>query len=173
MNIYKILNLQCQCCSKLKILCHAKDHPWWIAGWSRLPLGGQYMMWSEVTIKHQDHYVLFIFNQYQKDTRWIKIECCPAACHISNQLRQFNSLGPQVAIWRALLIWRVPSHGDKNIGTTHRDVISNIVHSYLLTSQISVLFPFYHPMKMKLTSVVSWNWKQWPGKSRPILHKLT
>ena len=82
----------------------------------------------------------------------------------------FNSLGLRIAIcrgsaepafpgadkWRRPLtvrIWRAPAYGD-NIGATHRDVPSNIVHSYLLTSQQSVLFPLYHPIKMKLTSVV-------------------
>ena len=83
---------------------------------------------------------------------------------------------PEVAIWQPPLaahIWRAPPHGDKNIGATHRDVTSNILHSYLLTSQKSVLFPFYHPIKMKLTSVVRWNRKHYPDLTWPILHKLT
>ena len=74
----------------------------------------------------------------------------------------FNALGPRVATWRgsarpafpgamwrrplAARIWQGPTHGDKIIGVTHRDVPSNIVHSYLLTSQQSVQFPFHHPI---------------------------
>ena len=101
-----------------------------------------------------------------------------------------NSLGPPLAIWRGNArpacpavamwrpwltahIWRAPPHGNINIEATQRDVPSNIVHSYLLTSQKSVLFLFYHPIKMKLASVVGWNRKHWPDLTQPILHKLT
>ena len=64
-----------------------------------------------------------------------------------------NSLGPRVAIWRgsarpafpgvaiwqpplavAVRIWRALPHGDKNIGATHCNITSNIVHSYILTT---------------------------------------
>ena len=34
-------------------------------------------------------------------------------------------------------------------------------------------FPIYHPMKMKLTSVVGWNRKNWTDLTRPNLHTLT
>ena len=81
-----------------------------------------------------------------------------------------------VTIWQCPLaahIWRVLPHGKKNIADTHSNVTSNIIHSCLLTSQKLVLFPFYHPIKMELTLVVSWNRKHWPGRSRPIFHKLT
>ena len=98
----------------------------------------------------------------------------------------FNSLGSPVATWRgsagpdfpgvvkwrpplAAHIWWAPPHGDKNIGATHCDAPSNILHSYLLTLQKSVLFPFNHPIKMKLKSVVGWNWKHWPDLTQPIL----
>ena len=102
----------------------------------------------------------------------------------------FNSLGPHVATWRrsarpafpgtdkwrrplAAHSWRVPTYGDKIIRVTHGDIPSNIIHSYLLTSQQLVLFPFYHAIKMKLTSVVGWNRKHWPDLIKPILHTLT
>ena len=74
-----------------------------------------------------------------------------------NQIITVNPLGPPVAIWHrstrpacpgitmwrpplAARIWRAPPHGDKNMGATHRNVPSmNIVHSYLLTLQKSIL----------------------------------
>ena len=40
------------------------------------------------------------------------------------------------------------------LAAIHHAITSNIVHSYLMISQRSVLFPFYHPIKIKLTSVV-------------------
>ena len=76
----------------------------------------------------------------------------------------FNSLGPPVticrgsarpaclgvAMWRPPLpacIWRAPPHGDKNIAATHRDVPSNIAHSYLLTSPNRYCFRCFIQLK--------------------------
>ena len=113
---------------------------------------------------------------------WVGGTLGPTCCNL-------DSLGPQVAMWHgsarpAFLvakwqpplvahIWQVPPHGNKNIGDTHSNITSNIIHSCLLISQKLVLFPFCHPIKMELTLVVSWNRKHWPGRSRPIFHKLT
>ena len=116
--------------------------------------------------------------------------CYFKLCASFHSHQWINSLGPQVAIWRgsarpaflevaiwqpplAARIWRAPPHGNKNIGATYRNVTSNIVHSYLFTLQKSVLFLFYHPIKMKLRSVVGWNLKHWPDLTCPIFHKLT
>ena len=56
-----------------------------------------HILWSEMTNKQQNRYVLFLFNQYQFKVQdcWLKFsnhfdvwmaarqQCCPAACHIS------------------------------------------------------------------------------------------
>ena len=52
--------IQLQCCPKSKILGSPTDQPRWIAGWSVLPLGGPYMMWSEMAMKKQCRNVSFI-----------------------------------------------------------------------------------------------------------------
>ena len=43
-----------QCYPKSKMLGRPKGHPWGMVGWSMLPFGGPYMMWSEMMIKHQN-----------------------------------------------------------------------------------------------------------------------
>ena len=112
-----------------------------------------------------------------------------------------NSLGPPVTIWRGsarpdfpgvtiwrgsarpdfpgVSIWRPPLAAHVASAATWRQKHRSYImrrnlkyHTLLLTSQKLVLFPFYHPIKMKLTSVVGWNWKHWPDLTRPILHKL-
>ena len=58
-----------QCCPKSKILGYPTDKPWWIAGWSMLPLGGPYDVVGNDNETAMLSCVIY-FNQYQMVGDW-------------------------------------------------------------------------------------------------------